>query len=69
MIDEDGDIKQPLQIWDFGVIVIAAVFTACIVGLWFFSFKVPDKAQPELSIGLGQGSSIHQGAPPANAAH
>jgi hypothetical protein len=68
IIDEDGDIKQPSQFWDLGVVAIAAVFTACIIGMWFFSFAVPaQKAPPEMTVGLGQGSAIHQDAPPANA--
>lgn len=70
MIDEDGDIKQPLPIWDLGVVVIAAVFTACIIGLWFFKFTVPaEKTPSELSVGLGAGSTIHspvQNQPAAN---
>jgi hypothetical protein len=67
MIDNDGDIKPPSQFWELGVIAIAAVFTACIIGLWFFSFKVPaEKAPTEMTVGLGQGSTIHPApaAPP-----
>jgi hypothetical protein len=60
MIDEDGDIKPPSQFWELGVIAIAAVFTLCIVGLWFFSFKAPqEKAPAEMTVGIGQGSTIH----------
>jgi hypothetical protein len=73
IIDEDGDIKQPLPIWDLGVVAIAAVFTAFIVGLWFFKFTVPAdkpvKPPAEVTIGIGQGSTIHpvpqSGAVPA----
>ncbi len=66
MIDDDGDIKPPGQFWELGVIAIAAVFTSCIIGLWFFSFKVPAEKPPgELTMGIGQGSAIRQ-APPIN---
>ena len=65
MLDEDGDIKPPSQFWDLGVIAIAAVFTSCIIGLWFFSFKVPaDKPPSEITMGIGQGSAIHPQAAP-----
>ncbi len=64
MLDEDDDIKPPSQFWDLGVIVIAAVFTSCIIGLWFFSFHVPaDKPPTEITVGIGQGSAIQPAAP------
>jgi len=64
IIDEDGFIKQPSQFWELGVVFIAAVFTLCIVGLWFFSFSVPpEKPVNEVSVGLGAGSTIHPSKP------
>lgn len=70
MIDEDGDIKQPTQMFDMGVVGIAAVLTLCGVAMCFFSFTVPsDKAPPkqaapqEVTLGIGQGSTIHPDKP------
>jgi len=69
MLDEDGDIKPPSQFWDLGVIAIAAIFSSCIIGLWFFSFKVPNEKPPtEMTVGIGQGSTIHPTLPPADPA-
>ena len=67
IIDDEGNIKQPSQFWDLGVIAIAAIFSSCIIGLWFFSFKVPqDKPATEVSVGIGQGSTIHSSPPPVS---
>jgi len=64
MLDEDGDIKPASQFWELGVIAIAAVFTSCIIGLWFFSFKVPTEKPPtEITVGIGQGSTIQPAKP------
>ncbi|HJW41579.1 MAG TPA: hypothetical protein VJ476_10170 [Rhizomicrobium sp.] len=75
MIDDDGDIEQPSQIWDMGVVGIAAVLTLAGIATCFFTFTVPaDKpaarqAQPtEVTIGLGQSSTIHSDKP-AGPAH
>ena len=68
MIDEDGDIKPPTQFWELGVVAIAAIFTLSGVALCFFSFS-PPHASPqqgapaqvagEVTIGIGQGQTIH----------
>ncbi|MEI9990514.1 MAG: hypothetical protein WDM86_10780 [Rhizomicrobium sp.] len=67
MIDDDGDIKQPLGIWDMGVVGIAAVLTLAGIATCFFTFTVPSEkpsAQPtEVTVGLGQGSAIHPAKP------
>ena len=41
MIDDDGDIKQPSQFWDMGVVGIAAVLTLAGIATCFFTFTVP----------------------------
>ena len=70
MIDKDGDIKQPSQIWDMGVVGIAAVLTAAGIGMCFFSFTVPKDAPApmpaEVTLGIGQGSAIHPPPPARN---
>ena len=70
MIDEDGDIKQGSGFWDFGVVGIAAVLTLAGIATCFFTFTVPKdppaKQPAEVTIGVGQGSTIHPAAPPRN---
>jgi len=71
-LEEDDDTPQS-EIWDKGVIFVAALLTACAVGVCLFQFTIPSakpaKApqstdQPtEVMIGVGQGSTIHKTAP------
>lgn len=68
-LDDEDDIPRS-EIWDKGVILFAALLTACAIGVCFFQFTIPatkpEKAvqaagQPtEVMIGVGQGSNIHQ---------
>jgi hypothetical protein len=68
-LDDEDDIPRG-EIWDKGVIFVAALLTACAVGVCLFQFTIPSakpaKAtqsaeQPaEVMIGVGQGSNIHQ---------
>jgi hypothetical protein len=68
-LDEEDDIPRS-EIWDKGVILFAALLTACAIGVCFFQFTIPSArpekpvqaaGQPaEVMIGVGQGSNIHQ---------
>jgi len=70
--EEDDDVPRS-EIWDKGVILFAALLTACAVGVCLFQFTIPSakpaKApqstnQPaEVMIGVGQGSTIHKAVP------
>lgn len=70
-LDEDDDIPRN-EIWDKGVIFVAALLTACAVGVCLFQFTIPSPkpakaaqttAQPtEVMIGVGEGSTIHKTA-------
>lgn len=70
--DDDDDIPRS-EIWDKGVIFVAALLTACAVGVCLFQFTIPsakpakapqNTEQPaEVMIGVGQGSTIHKAAP------
>jgi hypothetical protein len=72
--EEDDDDIPRSEIWDKGVILFAALLTACAVGVCLFQFTIPSakpakaaqsSEQPEeVMIGVGQGSTIHK-APPA----
>jgi hypothetical protein len=59
---EDDDIKPPSGFYDMLPIGVAALLTACAIGLCFFTFTVKGEkpaAQPtEVTIGVGQGSTI-----------
>ncbi|MEI9996024.1 MAG: hypothetical protein WDM91_15620 [Rhizomicrobium sp.] len=71
VVDDEGNIKQPSPIWDMGVVLIAATLTFCGLAMCFFTFTVSgDKAvarQPaEVTIGVGDGSTIHPDAQPVN---
>lgn len=73
--EDENEIKPGPQIFDLGVVGIAAFLTLSGIGLCFFTFKVPmdDKPKPppaataqptEVTVGIGSGSTIRQ-APPA----
>ena len=71
-VDEEDSIKQPTQLFDLGVVGIAAVLTLSGLALCFFTFRVagdtpvPPKARPEpteVTIGIGQGRTIHPPGP------
>ncbi len=71
-VDEEDLIKQPTQLFDLGVVGIAAVLTLSGLALCFFTFRVPtDKPAPlqlrpqptEVTIGIGQGQTIHPRPP------
>jgi hypothetical protein len=68
-LDEEDDIPRS-EIWDKGVILFAALLTACAIGVCFFQFTIP-AAKPgkavqaagpsaEVMVGVGRGSNIHQ---------
>ena len=68
-LDEEDDVPRS-EIWDKGVILFAALLTACAIGVCFFQFTIPS-AKPakasrnagqaeEVMIGVGQGSTIHK---------
>jgi hypothetical protein len=71
-LDEDDDIPRS-EIWDKGVILFAALLTACAVGVCLFQFTIPSAkpakatqsaGQPaEVMIGVGEGSTIHKTPP------
>ena len=71
--EDDNEIKPGSQIFDLGVVGIAAFLTASGIGLCFFTFTVPvDKPTPppaatsqptEVTVGIGAGQTIHP-APP-----
>lgn len=60
--DDDDGIKPPNALFDMLPIAVAALLTACAIGLCFFSFTVPpakpDAAPAEVTIGVGGGSTI-----------
>jgi hypothetical protein len=67
--EHEDDDKPPTQIWDLAVIGVALLLTMCAIGLCFFKFTVssaPAKPAPqpaEVTIGIGQGQTIHPALP------